>query len=461
MDRRTYAREARATLVLALPIIVSQLAQVSLGFIDTVMVGRIGPEAIAGVALGSGVFFAFALVFLGVTLAVEPLVSQAFGAGNEAGVQRSVHQGLWAAVVMSPVAVAVLWGAGEALRWPVLGQDPATAALARDWLQAIALGLPAFLAFGALRAFCEGVSRPVAVTVIALGSVGVHVFLNDALIYGRYGLPAYGAVGTGYASAATSWLMLAALGVFVSLHPVLRRYRPLRLGRPVRAALGEVFRVGLPVGGAFFIEAGLFSATALLMGRLGATELAAHQIAIQCASVTFMTALGTGLAWAVRTVQAVGRGDPDGVRRAGLVSISLAVGFMALAAVTFLLVPERIIALYLDPDQARNAAVVQLAVVLLGIAGAFQVFDGLQVAAAGALRGLKDTRAAMLIGLFTYWGVGLTSGAVMAFGLGMGAPGLWWGLVVGLAAAGTGLLTRFLRQARRVANALPVRVVVS
>ncbi len=354
---------------------------------------------------------------------------------------------------MSVPAVVLMWGAGEALQARWLGQDPATARLAAAWLRAIALGLPAFLGFGALRSFCEGVSRPVAVTGIALASVALHIVLNLGFVFGRFGLPALGAVGSGYASAITTWAMFGALALFVSLHPGLQRFRAMHIGRPRWPLLGEVFRVGLPVGGAFFIEAGLFSATALLMGRLGATELAAHQIAIQCASITFMTALGTGLAGAVRTGQAVGRGDALGVRQAGLVSISLAVAFMTFSAVAFVLLPTPIISLYLDPTAPRNAEVIRLASVLLGIAGAFQFFDGLQVSAAGALRGLKDTRAAMLIGLFSYWGVGLTSGSVMAFGLGWGAVGLWWGLVAGLATAGAALLTRFLRQARRVSTA--------
>lgn len=448
MTRRTLTAEVRATLVLAAPIIVSQFAQVSLGLVDTVTVGVLGKEALAGVALGSAVFFAIVLVFLGVVLAVEPLVAQAFGADDADRLRLSVWSGLWAAVLMSVPALAVLYGAAALLTHPALGQDPATAQLAAAWLRAVMWGVPGFLGFGALRAFCEGVSRPLSVTVIALAGVGLHVLLNVALVFGRFGAPALGVVGAGYASAISSWGIFLALAGFIQFWPDLRRYAPLRIGRPEWTTIREVFRVGLPVGGSFFIEAGLFSATALLIGRLGSVELAAHQIAIQCASVTFMGALGTGLAGAVRVGQAAGRGDADGVRCAGFTSMGLAVAFMALAATGYLLFAPQIAAFFLDPADPANADAVRLAVTLLGIAGVFQVFDGLQVASTGALRGLKDTRAAMLVGLVCYWGIGLTTGSVLAFTFGLGAPGLWWGLVVGLAAAAAGLSTRFYRRTR-------------
>ncbi len=357
-----------------------------------------------------------------------------------------MQSGLWAAVLMSVPAMLVLRGAGLMLAWPPLGQDPATAVVAAQYLAALSWGLPGFLVFGALRSFCEGVSRPVAVTVIALLSIGVNVTANTAFIFGTWGAPALGAIGAGVASAISATFSAVALAAFIATRPRLRVFRPLRLGRPDWPTVGEIFRVGVPVGGAFFVEAGLFAATALMMGSLGAVPLAAHQIAIQCASVTFMTALGTGLAGAVRVGQAAGRGDARGVRRAGVVAMGIAVAFMSVSAVAFLVIPDVLIGLYVDETDPANADVVRLAVVLLGIAGAFQLFDGLQVSSAGALRGLKDTTAAFVVGIAAYWGVGLTAGAVMAFGLGWGAPGLWWGLVVGLAAAAAGLCARFLRR---------------
>lgn len=448
MRRTLLAREAGDTLRLAAPIIVSQLAQVSLGFVDTVMVGRLGPEALAAVALGAAPFFAIALVFLGITLATEPLVSQAHGAGDTARVMRSVRSGLWTALLLSAPAMLLLRGVAWGLAWPPLGQAPATAAVAREYLEALSWGLPGFLVFGALRSFCEGISRPAAVTAIAIASVGVNVVANTALIFGRWGAPALGAVGAGYASAIASTFTAGALAAFVAMRPAFARYRVLRLGRPHGPTLREILRVGVPMGGSFLVEAGLFSVTALLMGRLGATALAAHQIALQCASVTFMMALGTGLAGSVRVGQAAGRGDIAGVRRAGVVAMGLAVGFMAVSAVAFRAAPGAIIGLYVDPDAPTNAAVVALATQLLAIAGVFQVFDGLQVASSGALRGLKDTRAAFVVGLVAYWGVGLGTGLALAFGAGRGAPGLWWGLVLGLAAAGIGLSGRFLHRTR-------------
>ena len=444
MDRATFAREARATLRLAGPVVASQLAQVSLGFVDTVMVGRLGKEALAGVGLGANVFFTFCLLGLGVVLAVGPLVSQAFGAGDDRGVGEGARQGLWASVLVGVPLGLVLAGAGRVL--PALGQDPATAALAAEYLGAIAWGVPAFLAFGALRSFAEGVSRPLVVVPVALAGVAVNAFLNDALIHGRYGLPELGAVGTGYASAATTWAMALGLAAVVRFRPALHRYGLLRAEGPHRRTLLELLRVGTPIGLALMVEAGLFSVTYLLMGRIGVVAQAAHQIAINAASVTFMVALGVGLAGGVRVGQAEGAGDRAGVRRAGLTSMALAVGFMGLTAALFRGAPRLVIGVYLDAP--ANAAVARLAVTLLAFAGFFQVFDGLQVAAGSALRGLKDTAVPMAIGAAAYWGVGLTVGYALAFPGGFGAEGLWTGLVVGLAAAAAGLATRFWRRTR-------------
>ena len=328
------------------------------------------------------------------------------------------------------------------------GQDPATAALAGRYLRAIVWGLPAFYGFVALRSFAESVGKPVPVTVVALLGIGVNVFWNDALIHGRYGLPELGAVGVGYASAITTWTMLALLVLAFAVVPALRRYGVLHAEGPDRAVLKSLLRVGVPIGGTLFVEAGLFGATALLVGRLGPTALAAHQVALQLASITFMAALGIAIAGSVRVGLATGAGDATGARRAGWTSIALCVAVMTASALAFTFFPRPLIGLFLDLDAAESAPVVALATGLLGLAGLFQLFDGLQAGAGGALRGLKDTFAPMVIALATYWGLGLTTGAWLAFGRGYGAAGLWTGLIVGLAAAGLALAARFRWQTR-------------
>ena len=442
----TLRREIRDTLALAAPVVASQLAQVSLGFVDTVMVGRLGPNALAGVALGASMFFTIGLFGLGVVLAVGPVAAQAFGANDAPGAAHGARQGLWAAALLGPLLMGVLVAVSYGLVYT--GQDPATADLAGAYLRAIVWGLPAFYGFTALRSFSEAIGRPVVVTAVAVLGIGVNVFWNDALIRGRYGLPELGAVGVGYASAITTWTMLALLLTAFAAVPALRRSGLLRREAPERRAIAELLRIGLPIGATLFVEAGLFGATALLVGRLGAQALAAHQVALQLASFTFMGALGVAIAGTVRVGQAVGRGDLLGARRAGWTSIGLATAVMIVSAAAFLLFPRALIGVFLDVEVPANAPVVALAAHLLTLAGIFQVFDGLQAGANGALRGLKDTRAPMLIALATYWGLGLTSGAWLAFARGWGAAGLWTGLIVGLAAAGIALALRFHHRTR-------------
>jgi MATE family multidrug resistance protein len=441
----TLRSEVGATLRLAGPVVAAQLAQTSMGFVDTVMVGRLGSEALAGVALGSTVFFFCFLWCMGVVMAVGPMVAQAYGAGTVEPIGKSVRQGLWLGLVLAVPVMLLLTNIAPVLR--ALGQEETTVRNASAYLKAICWGLPPFLWFVALRNFAEGVGRPLPVTLIALGGVGLNIGGNYVLMYGKLGFPAMGLVGTAWASAFTYWMLFAATAVLVHFGPAFRRYEVLaRLGRPDLHVFRELFRIGWPIGVSMGVEVGLFTTTAVLMGVLGTDTLAAHQIAIQCASFSFMVPVGVGIATSVRVGQAVGRRDGPGVRWAGTVGMGLAAAFMLGAALLFWSVPEAVIGLYLDLDDPANAAVVRQAVTLLGIAAVFQVFDGVQVSAAGALRGLKDTRVPMFICFVAYWVVGLPSGLGLGFAAGGGASGLWWGLVLGLAAAATLLSWRFLRQ---------------
>ena len=422
-----------------------------MGFVDTVMVGRLGPASLAGVALGNTVFFTVLLVCLGVVIAVGPMVSQAYGAGEEEPIGRSVRQGFWVALALTVPAFLFLWNVGALLR--LTGQEEATVALAQGYLRAIVWGLLPALWFAALRSFVEGLSKPWPVTLIAFAGVGLNVAANAALMFGHWGFPALGLVGTGWASTIVFWAMFGALALLVQARQTFRRYGVFnRLGRPDARYFREIFRIGWPIGVTYGVEVGLFAATAILVGLLGTTTLAAHHVALQCASFTFMVPLGIGVAGSVRVGQAAGRGDADGARQAGYVAIGLAATAMLGAATLFWTAPRALVALYLDTGDPANADVVPLAVTLLGVAAVFQVFDGVQVSAAGALRGLKDTRVPMIIGFFSYWVVGLSTGCVLGFALGWGAEGLWWGLVLGLATAAVLLSWRFRRRVRRTSG---------
>ncbi len=440
--------ELKATLRLAGPVVAAQLAHISMSFVDTVMVGRLGPEALAGVALGHTVFFFFAVMGMGMVRAVGPMVSQAVGAENPTAVAQSVRQGLWLALGLGVPLLLVLSSLEPVLRWT--GQEEVAIEGAVAYLQALRWGIFPFLGFVALRSFVEGLSRPLPVTVVALIGVGINVGANEVLMFGRLGAPALGLAGTGWASTIVFSFLFGLLALYVHRTRPFAEYRvftDLRL--PDATYLRELVWVGAPMGASRGIETSLFMGTTVMMGMLGTTALAAHQVALQCAAFTFMVPLGIGMAGTVRVGQAAGRRDERGARRAGGVAVGLATLFMSAAAVLFWTLPRPIVGLYLDLSDPGNAEAVALAVQLLGVAAIFQVFDGMQVAAHGALQGLKDTRVPMGIALLTYWGIGLTTGYLWGVQGGGGPEALWWGLVVGLVAAAGLLLVRFHRQVER------------
>jgi MATE family multidrug resistance protein len=441
-------RELCETLRLALPVVVSQLGQMSMGFVDTVMVGRLGPESLAAVALGSSLFYLLAIVSMGVVFAVGPMVSQAYGAGDRDSIGRSVRQGMWMGVALTVPAVFVLSQSDTVFRW--MGQEPKVAAMATGYLGAIVWGFLPFMWFAALRSFVEGVSRPFPVTLITLCGLALNIGANYVLMFGKLGLPALGVVGTGYATSLVFWFMCLSLAALSYFERTLRVFGALRrFWVPDPEYFWKLVRIGAPIGALYGLEAGLFCVAALLIGTLGTTDLAAHQVAIQFAAFTFMVPMGIGIATSVRVGQAVGRQDPVGTRWAGYVGIGMAVGFMGMAALFLWLAPQMAVSLYLDLDDAGNAEVVRIATRLLAFAAVFQMFDGAQVSAAGALRGLKDTRGPMWIGVAAYWGVGLTTGVLLGFRSGMGVFGFWTGFVVGLMAASVSLIVRFVYAARR------------
>lgn len=448
-------RETRATLALAGPIVVAQLAQMATSFVDVIMIGRLGTAAMAAGVLGATVFFTLSLVCVGVLMAVNPSVAQAVGRGDPEEASRATRQGLWLALLLGvPLTVALGW-AEPALK--ALGQAPDTAALAGDYIGAIRWGLVPNLGFAALRGLVEGVSRPRPVLVVALIAVVVNAVANYALMFGAWGFPAMGLEGTGWSSALVFSVM------FVLLAAVVRGQRPYRdfrvfagLRRPDGPTLKTLFKLGWPIGVSFGLEAGLFTTATLMIGALGETALAAHQVAINAASVTFMVPLGIGMAATVRVGQHVGAGSVPAAARAGWVAVALGALFMTGTALLFWLKPDWVVWVYTGTTEGMDG-VPQAAAGLLAIAAVFQLFDGVQVTAGGALRGLKDTRFPMIIGAVAYWGIGASTAAVLGLGLGGGAPGVWWGLTLGLAAASVLLSARFRSRTRAGAAALQGR----
>ncbi|MEM1127106.1 MAG: MATE family efflux transporter [Bacteroidota bacterium] len=445
MASSRFPRELKATLALALPVAATQMGQVSLGFIDTIMVGRLGSQALASVALGNTLFFFLFVLCMGVVAAVGPLVSQAYGAGEWEPVGRTARQGLWLALVLAVPVITLLQFAEPFLL--AVGQEPETVEGTVAYLHAIRWGILPFLGFFALRNVAESLGRALPATLTIFAGMALNVGANYVLMFGHLGFPALGVAGTGWASTLVFTFFFSAMAVVIGAFEPFRSYRVFdKLGKPDLTYFRELFQVGWPIGISFGIEAGLFSVTALMMGWLGSTALAAHQIAIQCAAFTFMAPVGVSIATSVRVGQAVGRRDAVGVRLSGVAGITWATLFMMATAMLFWTMPDAIVALFLDPADPANVEVVQLAALLLGVAAVFQVVDGVQVAAAGALRGLKDTRRPMAIAFVSYWLIGLSAGYGLGFVQGYGPVGLWWGLVLGLAAAAVALTLRFMRR---------------
>lgn len=437
--------------MLAVPLALTQLTQMAMGFVDVVMIGRLGPQAMAAGVVGTSVFFSLMLVCMGVVMAVNPMVSQAVGAGDERAVGRSLRQGLWLATLLGLPLVALLSQAETLLLWA--GQEPATAALGGAYIRAIAWGAIPNLWYTALRGFAEGLGRPRPILVVTVAAAIANAGINWVLIYGKLGFPAYGLVGAGIGSAIVMTLLCFGLLGMIRLDGEMWRRADLaHLRRPDPEALRALFRLGWPIGISFGLEAGLFAVSTLLIGLVGTAALAAHQIAINAASVTFMVPLGVAMATTVRVGQAAGAGDRFGAARAGWTGIGMGAAFMTLSALLFWLRPEWVVYVYMGAATEESAEVVRLAAVLLGIAAVFQLFDGVQATAAGALRGLKDTRTPMVVGAVAYWGIGMTTALLLGFRADLGAVGVWWGLTLGLGAAAIGLTVWFRRRVRQGAG---------
>ncbi|WP_119458918.1 MATE family efflux transporter [Rhodospirillaceae bacterium SYSU D60014] len=450
--------ELRATLRITGPLAAAYLAEMAMSFTDTVIVGRLGSVELAAVGLAANLLISLLLICMGVVSIVGVFVAQAHGAGDGAAVGRSVRQGLWVATALSIPATWLGWNLAPVLR--LLGQDEQVVLLAEQYLQAAVWCFLPYMWFTVLRNFVSALSLAGSVMVISVASVGLNLLANYSLVFGKFGLPALGVAGAGYGTSFVCWVMFGALAAHVALSPVFRGYHLFSgLGRIDGAQCREILRLGLPVAGVTAAEVGMFSAVTVLMGVLGATVLAASQIAIVSASVAFMIPAAISQAATYRVAHGIGIGSAAAARQAGYLSILLTVAFMAVVSIVMWVFPDAIAGIYLDTEDPANAEVLALAAILLGITAIFQIADGVQVSVTGALRGLKDTTVPFLAGLTGYWIVGLGSGYVLAFPLGLGGPGLFWGLALGLVTVAALLTWRFRSRTaflmRSVAGATP------
>lgn len=442
---RPWLGEVAATLTLAWPLVLANLAGTALTTMDVLLLGRLGAETLAAAALGTNLFHIFFVTLIGLMSAVSPLVAAEFGRRRHAvrEIRRTVRQGLWVATAASVPAMALMW-AGEPILL-ALRQDPGLAAEAGRYLRSLLWALLPNLGFLVLRMFIASLGRPGWGLAIALATLPVNLGLAVLLIFGGAGIPPLGLVGAGVATTLTATLGFATLAAVLLLDRRFRRYHIFgRVWRPDWPRFRAVWRVGLPVAVTLALEVGLFNGSGLMMGALGTPELAAHAIALQIAALCFMVPLGIGQAATIRVGHALGAGDPASAGRAGWAAFALACVFACAVAALLVAVPDGLIAAFIDP--ARDPEVARIAVVLLAFAALFQLADGSQAVTAGMLRGLQDTRMPMIYAAFGYWAVGAPLGYGLAFPLGFRGAGVWTGLAVGLAVVSGLLLWRWTRR---------------
>lgn len=441
-------RELRRLLPLAGPLVANNLALAGMNFADTVMAGRLGALDLAAVAVGNGVWMVVFLFGLGVLMGMSPTAAQYFGAGKSTEVGRAMRQCLWLSQALALCLFVLLLQAGHLLA--AIGIDPQILPKTRGYINAIALGLPAIYAYLTFRFTSEGIGHTRPIMLIAIVGLIVNVLFNYLLMFGKLGFPRMGAIGCGYASAISMWVMFAGMFIYVRRQRLYQQFDLFRSFEwPRIVGQRELLSLGLPIGISVLSEAGLFSAVALLMGTLGATIVAAHQIAINYAATMFMIPLALHSATTIRVGQAVGGAQPELARFAGFVGIGLCGGVMLISAAMMLIFGDQIAAFYtIDPEVRR------VAIALLFMAAVFQVSDGMQVGAAGALRGFKDTRIPMLMNFFSYWIVGFPLAYMFGIVLDMGPQSVWAGLVAGLTVCAVLLNVRFAAISRAAQRSL-------
>ena len=440
-----WRQDFRLTLRLALPLIFAEVGWMSMGIVDTVMVGRLPNSAVAigATGLGQSLYNSVAIFGGGLLLGMDTFVAQAFGREDLDDARHSLLNGFVLALVLTPILMSAI------SFWPALmrhfGVSPELVEPMRPYLQALNWGTLPLLAYFALRRYLQAVNVAHPIMFALISANVVNAVGNWVLIYGHLGFRAMGITGSGWSTCMARGYM--ALCLAITLFWVeSKRIRPGRMAtlRIDIQRMSALLKLGAPAATQILCEIGAFSAATALCARLGPVPLAGHEIALNCAALTFMVPLGVSSAAAVRVGQQLGRRDPDGARRAGWSAILIGVGFMACSGSVFVSLPKLIARLF-----TPNAAVIQVGAQLLLVAAAFQLFDGLQTVATGALRGAGDTRTPMLANFFAYWLVGLPLGYVLCFRLGWGALGIWIGLCGGLMIIGSALVITWHKRALR------------
>ena len=445
----TWLGHVRATLVLGLPLVGAQLAQMLINTTDVVMLGWYGTEELAAGVLATQVFFVTFMFGGGFAHAVVPIASQADGRGDARQVRRSVRMGLWIVTIYGVLVMPLLWNIEPIL--VLLGQEPKIAHMTGEYMHIAQWAMFSTLGMLALRAFFSAVSRTQIILWATIAGTLSNAFLNYVFIFGNFGAPEMGLKGAAVASLISSIVIFAVMLVWVLIRPVFADYTLFqRFWRPDWPDFFEIVRLGFPIAFTIIAEVGLFVAASIMMGWIGVVALAAHGIAMQIISLSFMIPLGLSSAVTVRIGQSYARADGEGMRRAAIAALGIAAAIALTAAVLFWTIPETLVGLFLDNDNPNAQLVLATAVPLLMVGAAFQFVDGIQVTGVGLLRGLKDTRTPMIMAVVSYWCLGLPTGYLLGIVAGWNGPGVWMGLAIGLAGAAVMLNGRFYVIAKRL-----------
>jgi len=437
MDFSKYAPHISTSLKLAVPVMLSQLGHVMMGVVDSLMVGHVGAVPLAASSLANVAFNVILLFGIGVSYAITPLVAAAHGENNSKKSSEVLKHGLAINIINSFILVALVMAAKNILYYIDQPEDVVTEAI--PYLGIITFSIIPTLIFQTFRQFTEGLSRTRIAMMAVIGSNIIHVPLNYILIFGHFGLPAMGLVGAGWATLISRIVMAVAIGLYVYRSPSFKKFRPgFSIGNYSKSLINKMLHIGLPAGVQFIFEVAAFDMSAVMMGWLGTKTLAAHQIAINLATISYMTTSGLAAAATIRVSNEMGKKNFATMRTVAFVLLSIAMSIMFLWGLLFVLGKDFLPTLYVsDPE------VLAIAAPLLIIAGFFQLSDGVQVVCLGALRGLHDVKIPSLFIFIAYWIIGLPLGYFLAFKIGWGGIGVWTGLLIGLTLTAGAMVLRF------------------
>lgn len=438
-----------ATLRLSWPLALANLLQMLTYAIDVIFIARLGETQLAASALVVALFGLVLWALSGLTGAVAPVIAAELGERAPAlrPVRRATRMALWLATASSAAGMGLCLLLDPIMR--ATGQEPQIIGLANEYNIVIVFSMLPMVINNVLRSFVSALDRPIIATMLTAAGIGVNAMANYAFIFGNLGAPELGLTGAAIATIITATVTMMAYLLVIRLDPRLHRYRILgRWWAPDWARLWQIIRIGTPIGLTITAEAGIFGAAAFLMGGIGATQLAAHVVALQIAALAFQVPFGVGQAATIRVGYFYGARDADGMARAGWAAIALGTGFMALTAAAMILIPKPLLAIYIDPWAPANAAMVAFALRYIKLAAAFQLVDGIQAVAMGSLRGLQDTRIPMWIAIFAYWVPGIGTALVLGFATPLRGVGVWIGLATGLTVAAILLLRRWMMRER-------------